>query len=225
MSNLPAWEQVRTCENHIAHRRPREGKRAARNHAIHKPTSHTRNLMSDRTAILMQRLEQGYRHDVGWLRELGEDFQFTLDSARRLGESEDTDDEWKQKLKTHWNQLDRLLQRLNVQLREVGNSLERDDREGLIAALDAWEVMLPTEGALEEALTGLRTHVDGAGPEVRRDWDAHERLIKNHMETFQATMQAIRTKLRLLIEFADVEVDPLVRRILSSIPKDSPAGV
>lgn len=180
--------------------------------------------MNDRTAILLQRLEQGYRNDSEWLKKLGQDFQFTLESARRVGEVPAVDDAWKQTLQRHWGELDTLLQRMNIQLQEIQTCLEKDDKARLASALNAWHALLPTEGALEEALVQVRAHMGEQDPAVRRDWNTHERLIKNHLQTFQATVQAIRTKLRLLTEYSSEALDPSVRQILADLPPDLPPG-
>ncbi len=179
--------------------------------------------MNDRTAILMQRLEQGYRNDSEWLKKLGQDFQFTLESARHVGDHPAASDAWKASLIQHWDELDRHLQRMNIQLQEIQSCLEQDDKARLATALNTWHMLLPTEAALEEALTKVRSHMGDQDTNIRRDWSTHERLIKNHLQTFQATVQALRTKLRLLTEYSTEDVDPSVRQILTDLPPELPA--
>lgn len=178
--------------------------------------------MTDRTAIFMQRLEQGYRNDADWLKKLGQDFQFTLESARHVGDHPSTTDAWKAALRQHWDELDRRLQSMNSQLQEIQASLDANDKARLAAALNTWHMLLPTEAALEESLTLVRSHMGDQDTNIRRDWSAHERLIKNHLQTFQATVQSLRTKLRLLTEFGADEMDPSVRQILTDLPPELP---
>lgn len=73
--------------------------------------------MSDRTAILLQRIEQGYRNDAARLKSMGQDFQFTLESAKRVGDTPTTTEEWKQGLHREWSELDTVVQRMNASSR------------------------------------------------------------------------------------------------------------
>ncbi|MDB6074563.1 MAG: hypothetical protein JWO89_2203 [Verrucomicrobiaceae bacterium] len=181
--------------------------------------------MSDRTAILLQRIEQGYRNDAARLRSMGQDFQFTLESAKRVGDTPGTTDQWKQNLQREWTELDAVVQRMNTQMEEIQAALATDDRPRLLAAINAWNALMPAESALDETLSRVHAHLGELDPLIRRDWAAHERLIKNHLQMFQATIQALRTKLSLLNDYADLKVDPQVKLILENLPPDLPSSL
>ena len=111
--------------------------------------------MNDQTAIILHRLETGFRTDAVRLKELGKDFLLTLESARRIS-LHDTTGRWQTDWNRHWDEVERFLHRISEQLIEIEGHLEHDDKEKLMHSLEAWETIQPDETGLEAALAAVR---------------------------------------------------------------------
>ncbi len=173
--------------------------------------------MNDQTAILLHRLETGFRTDANRLKELGHDFLATLENARRMGPPQPPP-QWQATWNRRWDDVERLLQRISSQLMEIEGHIESNDKDRLMGSLDMWQTVQPEETELEQALAGAREQAQELGPDSHRDWNTLDGLIHAHLDTLKATTQAMRVKLQLLKQYSREEVDQIVNGVLSRLP-------
>lgn len=167
---------------------------------------------------MLVRLEHSIQNDFRWLRELREEVVFTMDSARLMGDIRGADTGWKESFDGRLAELDHLFQNTAAQLENLRTAVERKDRPAMIDALDAAEGSLPADAALEEAFTGVRLLLGQMPPEMIRDWHTHEHMLKGALHRLRALIRVLGTRLTLLNQYTENDVDPMVRAALASKP-------
>ncbi len=174
--------------------------------------------MNDRTAILLVRLEHSIQNDFRWLKELGEEHLFLIESAHLMTGIRGADPAWKEAVERRLAELDHLFQRTLTQLEIVHTAMNRKDRPAMIEALDAAESCLPSDFTLEEALAAVRVLAGDGMPELRRDWHTHEQMLKSELQRLRTVIHTLDTRLALLNSYTENDVDPMVRAALAAKP-------
>ena len=175
-------------------------------------------MMNDKAALVLSRLELGFRTDSAQLKELEKDLTVTLQSARSFGRNHGSTHEWNQNWHQQWDHVEEILSRSRAFVHEMDQSIENCDCERLQKVLKAWDAFESEDAKLLEAFTAIRAQASGLDAVGRRDWNILARTLDAQSETLHTRAQALRIKLELRKKHSKEEVDHLVQRILSKLP-------
>jgi hypothetical protein len=164
-------------------------------------------MTNDRTTHILAHLEIGFRMDSAQLEVLEKDLAAALDCARHFGRKHGSPEEWNTHWHKQWDNVEGILRRTRVLVKEMNGFMARSDTDRIKNALDAWERFLAEDAQLVEGLSAIRAQVSGLSATVCEDWNILACTLDAHLETVHACAQALRIKLELLKNHSQEDVD------------------
>ena len=168
-----------------------------------------RFMNTDRTSLILSRLETGLRTDSAHLKKLDLDFGATLRNARDLGLEQKFSKGWDTTWNQQWNIVEGLLRRIRRLVTEMDGAIERSDSGRLQEAWNAWESIQSEDVHLAESISEIRAQASALNAAARIEWNLLSTAFEANLETIHAYSEALRVKLALLTEHSNEEVDPL----------------
>ena len=177
-------------------------------------------MTSEQTALVLSRLEIGFRMDSSRLRTPGEDFETLLGGIREFGSRHRPDDSWLTEWNAAWDHLARVIGHLRNFVGQMDTAIQSQAEDRLPTALEVCSSLQKEDRHLEKALQTIRVLAVVFPAGAHLTWNQMARPVEVHLETLHACAQALRIKLELLKDPSS----PLVEHLLETLFAKLPAG-
>jgi hypothetical protein len=162
------------------------------------------------TALILTRLESGFRANAASLNALENDLAATMTLAREAGSRVAPSRSWNSAWHRGWDEVLGCIRAINRHLVEIGERVTGQDANRIDSALVIWEAVQLEDAKLLVALRGVRMQAGELAAPSRKEWNQLARVIESHLETIHTSAQALRVKLEYLKKYSADEVEELV---------------